>query len=293
MRKYHLAAVAVAALAAPALAQGSGPYVGVEGGVLFPRDTDVDADVTFTDPVLGTQTFDNAIDLDYKKGFDVDAIAGYDFGMFRLEGELGYKRTKLDELQYDQDFIDAYQTASGVDLSSVDFDLGGHASVLSGMVNGLVDFDAGGVRLYGGGGVGRASVKTLGDKDGAWAYQLIAGAGIPLRPNIEAGLKYRYFRTGSLNFQNNGTTSDADLLFSNDSKFSSHSVLASLIYSFGAPPPSPAPIPAAAPAPPPAPAPVAPATQTCPDGSVILATDACPPPPPPPAPPPPPSGERG
>jgi len=52
------------------------------------------------------------------------------------------------------------------------------------------------------------------------------------------------------------------------------------------PPPPPPPLP-----PPP------PATQTCPDGSVVLATATCPvPPPPPPAPPPPPpppSGERG
>jgi hypothetical protein len=47
--------------------------------------------------------------------------------------------------------------------------------------------------------------------------------------------------------------------------------------------------------PPPAPpmAAEAPATQTCPDGSVILATGVCPPPPPPPPPPPAPSGERG
>jgi iron complex outermembrane recepter protein len=44
--------------------------------------------------------------------------------------------------------------------------------------------------------------------------------------------------------------------------------------------------------PPPAPPPAPPATQTCPDGSVILATDACPAPPPPP-PPPPPAPERG
>ncbi|HYI42893.1 MAG TPA: TonB-dependent receptor, partial [Sphingomicrobium sp.] len=54
-----------------------------------------------------------------------------------------------------------------------------------------------------------------------------------------------------------------------------------------------APAPAAVyvpPAPPPPPA--APATQTCPDGSVILATDACPAPPPPP-PPPAPMPERG
>lgn len=55
--------------------------------------------------------------------------------------------------------------------------------------------------------------------------------------------------------------------------------------------------PAALPPPPlavvaPPPPPAAPATQTCPDGSVILATAMCPAPPPPPPPPPPP-GERG
>ena len=66
--------------------------------------------------------------------------------------------------------------------------------------------------------------------------------------------------------------------------------LVGLGYLFGAaeaaPPPPPPP-----PAPPPPPPP--PATQTCPDGSVILATSACPVPPPPPPPPPVERGERG
>jgi len=57
---------------------------------------------------------------------------------------------------------------------------------------------------------------------------------------------------------------------------------------FSAPPAAPAVEPAPPPPPPPPPPP---ATQTCPDGSVILATDTCPPPPPPP--PPPPAPERG
>jgi iron complex outermembrane receptor protein len=61
-------------------------------------------------------------------------------------------------------------------------------------------------------------------------------------------------------------------------------------YKFGAsPPPSPLP-----PPPPPPPPPAAPATQTCPDGTVILATATCPVPPPPPPPPPPAAApERG
>lgn len=59
-------------------------------------------------------------------------------------------------------------------------------------------------------------------------------------------------------------------------------------FHYAASPPPPPPPPMAPPPPPPA----APATQTCPDGSVILATATCPAPPPPP-PPPPPAPERG
>lgn len=64
--------------------------------------------------------------------------------------------------------------------------------------------------------------------------------------------------------------------------------LIGLGYLFGAAAPEVAP-------PPPPPPPPAPATQTCPDGSVIDATAACPAPPPPPPPPPAPveRGERG
>jgi opacity protein-like surface antigen len=290
MRRYLLAAAAVAAITTPAFAQDSGPYFGIEGGVMFPRDTDVDADVDFVDPLVPDVIFDDVLDLDYKTGFDLDAIIGYDFGMFRVEGEAGYKRSKVDELQFDQDFIDAYEDATGVDLSGVDFDLEGNVKVTSAMVNGLVDFDIGGVDLYAGGGFGRAWVKLLGDRDSAWAYQLIAGARFPVSNSIDVGLKYRYFRTGSLNFSDNALFTDADILLSNDSKFSSHSLLASLIFNFGAPASAPAYVPAEAPPPPPPPP--APATQTCPDGTVILATEICPAPPPPP-PPPPPMPERG
>ena len=80
MRKYLLAAVAAAAIATPAYAQSSGPYVGLEGGILFPKDTNVDADVNFIDPAFNDVTFDNVLDVDYKRGWDLDLIGGYDFG---------------------------------------------------------------------------------------------------------------------------------------------------------------------------------------------------------------------
>ena len=151
------------------------------------------------------------------------------------------------------------------------------------MVNGLVDFGGnGGVGAYAGAGIGRAKVKQLGDSDNAWAYQLLAGVYMPISDNVDVGLKYRYFRTGKLNFNDEfafspvGTTcgacacSGGTAFFNSGGHFSSHSLLASLTYNFGAPAVAAAPVMAAPPPPPPA----APETQTCPDGSVILATSA-------------------
>ena len=68
-------------------------------------------------------------------------------------------------------------------------------------------------------------------------------------------------------------------------------IYAGATVTFGHHPAPPPPPPVVAPPPPPPPAPP-PATQTCPDGSVILATATCPVPPPPP-PPPAPAPERG
>ena len=285
MRKYLLAAVAAAAIATPAYAQTSGPYVGIEGGLLFPKDTNIDADVDFIDEDLDDVAFNNILDVNYKRGWDLDVIGGYDFGAFRVEGELGMKRAKIDELQVSEEFL------GEVDDEDVeDFDLDGRARVTSYMLNALGDFDLSGMRAYAGGGFGRAKVKMFEDRDSAWAWQLIAGVGVPVAPNVELGAKYRYFRTGKLNFADNFQTTDADVLFSNSARFSSHSLLASLIFNFGGP----AAVAAPPPPPPPPPAEVAPATQTCADGSVILTTEVCPAPPPPPPPPPLPSpGERG
>ena len=138
----------------------------------------------------------------------------------------------------------------------------------------------------------------------------IAGARYAISSNIDICLKYRYFRTGKVELVDDSAvtllgnanrfvinplnptlvdqTTNANLFASFDQKFKSHSLLASLIFNFGAPPAPPPP-------PPPPPmmaAPPPPETQTCADGSVILATDSCPlPPPPPPSPPP--APERG
>jgi OmpA-OmpF porin, OOP family len=269
MTRYLLAATALAtglaAMASPAVARDRSAYFGLEVGALFVTDTGVDLD--------DDEIFDEDFSIDHKMGVDGDMIAGYDFGMFRAEAELGYKRSEHDE--YDD---------GGA------FDADGRSSVYSLMINAMADVGPDeGFQFYAGAGAGWAQVihvleeddDALKIKDRGFAWQLIAGVRAPVSQYFDVGAKYRYFDAGNVSDSDDGIALDAD--------YKSHSLLISLIHNFNVPEPPPPPAPVLAPPPPP---PVPPATQTCPDGSVILATDACPMMPPPP-PPPPPEPERG
>ena len=268
--------------ATPAYAGDGSGYAGIEGGVLLPRNLSGDIAVTYpaTATPHGRVAYNDGIRIKAGTGYDVDAIAGYDFGMFRVEAELGYKRSYLSGLRLSPQLLTDLSTASGTTpvLTNDAIDLERpRLSALSGMLNGLVDFGAEtGIGAFVGAGVGQAHVKRLTDGDSAMAWQLIAGARMPIGANLEAGIKYRYFSTGRLHFDGEFDFGPAgEFPYETDAKFRSHSLLASLIVNFGgraaeAPPPA-----LAAPAPPP------PATQTCADGSVILATATCPAPPPP------------
>lgn len=99
--KLLTAAAAAAVLAMPAQAQNSGPYFGIEGGVLFPRDQDGRFTSTFSQtaqtPAPGTiaaapgvglvgtlpttlttlpGTISGGSSLDYDRGYDVGAVLG-------------------------------------------------------------------------------------------------------------------------------------------------------------------------------------------------------------------------
>jgi opacity protein-like surface antigen len=274
MRKILLAAVAAAALATPALARDGTPYVGIEGGIVLPEDLNMD--VTSSSTLIRP---DQGFIVDFKKGLDADVLAGYDFGAFRLEGELGYKRLRVDHVRIDSGLA----TDLGLPDTTVD---GSSGSVWSLMGNGLLDFGSDdGISGFVGLGAGRARVKVLDDRDSAFAWQVVAGVRHAISSNVDIGLKYRYFRTGKLNFSED---LDGDTIGAKG-KLRTHSLLASLIFNFGAPP-APVVVAPVVETPPPPP----PATQTCYDGSVILATDVCPQPPvETPPPPPAPVPERG
>jgi OmpA-OmpF porin, OOP family len=290
MRKYLLVATALAAIATPALAAADGPYVGIEGGVTIPQTNDYD--VTLTHGAT-TTTYGNGYRVKSKTGYDVDVLAGYKFGLLRLEAEGGYQRAKVKSISVSSQLISDVGTAAGTTATAANFPVGSHVGVTKLIANALIDGDfGGGFGGYAGGGVGRAWASYSGDKDSAWAYQGIAGLRYALTPNIDAGVKYEYFRTGKLKFSDAFAVNGTNFTTNAKGNYSSNNILASLAYNLNSRQAAQAPIPAAVPAPPPPPA-AAPATQTCPDGSVILATSTCAAPPPPPPPAPTQRGERG
>ena len=239
MRNYLLAAVAAAALTSPAMARDKSTYVGVEGGVMLVEDTHL----TYRN---GAAIVGDALTIDHKTGFDVDLIAGYDFGLVRAEAEFGYKRAGVDFVQSDGAFIGSFGNPT------VPYDANGKVSVLSGMANVLFDFgDQDGWSGFIGGGAGYARVKynvavpsrgyRLSDSDGSIAWQVLAGIRKSLSPNLDLGLKYRFFNVDKLRFNDGFIRPTGGEL---SGRYRSHSLLLSLTYNFytpEAPPPPPEP----------------------------------------------------
>ena len=227
MRYYLLAAVAAVAVASPAVARDHSMYVGLEAGPMWVQSEDADYQGE-----TGAQ--DGSIRIRHKMGIDADLIAGYDFGFLRAEVEAGYKHAKV----------------KSTDPNIPNFgpffaDDGGKARTVSLMGNLLADFgNDNGWSFYAGGGLGVArttyklNVIHFGATDSNLAWQFIAGARTAITPNLDLGVKYRFFHT---KYDVEETPVEEVL-----GKWNSHSLMASLIYNFGgveAPPPPPPPPP--------------------------------------------------
>ena len=139
MKKLLLAGAAALVVATPAVARDNSPYVGIEGGVLFPKKQTISGNIDFTtNGTPGPLDFARApvANVRYKMGYDLDVVGGYDFGMFRLEGELGYKRAKAKSLSVNDAFVSALKAGAGTAFTSgTNFGLDNHTTVLSAMVN--------------------------------------------------------------------------------------------------------------------------------------------------------------
>lgn len=235
MRTLLLAASMIGAASAQA---AEGPYFGIAGGLNLANSARWTTGGTFND-------------FKFDDGLAVIANGGYKFASgLRLEGELGYRSNDADSRTLRVTGPTA--TVNGT----------GKVSARSAMANIIYDIDTGSkFTPYLGVGAGIASVKAdnlgpvlaantrIDGSDTRFAYQGIAGAAVEITRQIALTLDYRYFRTAGPNLRTlTGLAADG--------KYSAHSVLAGLRFSFpAAPPPAPAPTPVAQPAPAPAPAP--------------------------------------
>ncbi|WP_353226533.1 OmpA family protein [Novosphingobium sp.] len=246
------AALGSCALAAPAFADGTGPYLTFEGGAVKQEH----ANVSLQGAYDHTDHFDT--------GWEAGGALGYDFGHFRLEAEGFYDRSPLKGQDIPAGLVTpAYSLNRSTGVS-------GNTNTYAVMGNALIGLGHwGGIKAYVGGGAGYARVTLneytaglvpVADRADGFAWQGLAGLTVPISHNIDLGVRYRYFRPdGADHFRYaDGLERKASLR--------SSSLLATLTFNFGHAA-EPAPVVEAAPPPPP---PMA----------------AAPPPPPPPPPPP-------
>ena len=139
--------------------------------------------------------------------------AVFDFGWFRVEGELARKRASIDRHAKD-DIADQFlsELNAGLNRPSLapdpgapglpaltldDFQPNGTVRVGSAMVNAFLDVPV--IKhfsIYAGAGVGRSFARGFGDSDGALARQKMIGARYSVTDRFDVGLKYRKFASG-------------------------------------------------------------------------------------------------
>lgn len=185
-----------------------GPYLSGNLGLAIASDSDI---TDSTEPGI-TLTFESDM------GFALGGAIGYGFSNFRFEGELAYQTNDLDKVK-----------AFGVSIDAT-----GDASSLAGLLNGYWDFNnTSPFTPYISGGIGMAKVEIndlnipgsgeadINDDDTVFAYQLGAGVAYAINEYLSLDVKYRYFATEDLEFENTTNV-----------EYSSHNFYAGIRYTF-------------------------------------------------------------
>jgi len=166
-----------------------GPYISGQLGAAFLTDSDLTNPAV---PATGT--------IGFKPGFVANLAGGYNFGMFRIEGEIGYKINDIDKVSV----CSGGHCASAVTIS-------GNASALTYLGNFYIDFvNNSPVTPYISGGMGMATfyikdfvidgTRISDNDDTVFAYQVGAGVAYNINQHMAIDLKYRYFATADLEF---------------------------------------------------------------------------------------------
>jgi len=204
MKRNLMLVAALAFLSIPVISSAEPPKPGAYASGFLGFNVLQNTDVTGFNGA--NQTIDDRAEFD--TGINIGGTGGYDFGYFRLEGELSYRHT---------DFSSVNDRVTGERFGSMRGSLG----VLAFMGNGFFDLhNDSPVTPYLGGGVGFATlhlrdditgVSNAGggrqllyfdDDDTVLAYQAGAGLEIALNRRISLDLGYRFLGTDTANFTN-------------------------------------------------------------------------------------------
>ena len=168
-----------------------------------------------SDATLSEQGVSDTAEIEFDTGFVLGAAAGYDLGMFRVEGEIGYRMNDIDSF-----------SALGVSISG-----SGEIDTLSFLVNGLVDFEnKTAFTPYVGVGIGIANIEAndvsvggsnIGSEDDmVFDYQLLVGTTYAINKTMAFDLSYRYFATQDPEFG------------IDEAEYGSHNILMGLRFGF-------------------------------------------------------------
>lgn len=214
MKRISAVVAVVALCAVPVVAGATSPRPGGYVSGFFGVSAAADTDVTSINNQSG-EVFNDRVE--YDPNIYVGGTGGYDFGHFRLEGELSYKHAEISSITDD----------TGFRFRGVDGSLG----ALAFMANAFVDVHNNTpVTPYFGGGIGFA-VLSLSDTFGSdnsgrlllypdddttvFAYQAGGGLEIAINPSLSLDLGYRYFGTTKGTF-------DSDWITTTKLKYESH-----------------------------------------------------------------------
>ena len=159
-----------------------GWYVRGQGGASLLTSSELD-DPTGILAALGT-------DINFDIGYDLSGALGYHWGLFRVEGEMTYAESDIDE----------------VEVLGIEVNGSGDVNSLGFMANVFKDFEISDVwQVNLGGGIGYAIVSIndasvvgiplADDEDSVFAYQLGTGIDYQMSPATTLSLDYRYFAT--------------------------------------------------------------------------------------------------
>lgn len=219
----------LSSLASPANSQtwwsAAGPgnlYVGIDGGWTDLMTLRNAVDVASQGPDKGQSAVSRER---FSAGYNLGGHAGYQWGPWRLEGEVDYRRNDSHGLQMITP-VNRPGRAAGAERHAI-----------SELANLIYDFDLGWpVTPHIGGGIGAAEVtRNLTNMFGGthdtvtvFAYQALGGVRYQINPLLAFDIDYRYFATRPTNF----ISTNPDLI---KSEYKSHNVVIGLSYLLGVP----------------------------------------------------------